>query len=136
MGTTLVLDTTALIMACMNDPRQATVASAMTNADVVVASERALPEALAAAPRICDDPYSEADLADALCRVNDRVHIATIDSTRLHHASTLARQTGMRLSAALHISTALMCGPDTMFATFDPNQIAAAVDLGLSVVST
>ena len=134
-GDVVVIDTTALLASCLNDSRRDIVTTAMRAAAYTVMSESAMAEALCAVPQICDDPYSESDLINALHHANDRCHIAAVDTARIHAATGIARRTGVRLSAAIHLDTAMSLGERAAIVTFDPRQITAAIDLDIHVIS-
>lgn len=134
-GDIVVIDTTALLASCLHDSRRDIVIAAMRSTAFTVMSESAMAEALCAVPHICDDPYSESDLINALHHAHDRCHIAAVDTARIHAATRIARRTGVRVSAAIHLDTAMSLGERAAIVTFDPRQITAAIDLDIHVIS-
>lgn len=136
MSPTLLLDTSALIALSVDGPHRPSMNEAMRRHPVRVASAMALTEALPTVDRLTDDPVHRHDLEDSLRITWDHLHIVPLDARCLETASRLARERMMRLSDAIHFAAADRLPTPLIFATVDPAQITAALDLGYEVWST
>ena len=130
---TLVVDTSALLARHLDVPARAVVLDACRADPQWCCSAAAVAEALAAVPRLTDDPEVAAALERALRTDAERFTVVPVDAACLARAAALSREQPLRLAHAVHLAAAeRLPGP----VTFDADQLPVALALGFAVVSS
>jgi predicted nucleic acid-binding protein len=132
---TLALDSSALLARYLDLPGRAVVVDAMRADTDWCASALALPECLALAGRLIDDPFLRADVVRAVRDDWQAVAVVPVDQPCLDRASSLLQAHPVRLVDAIHLAAADRLPRPVRFATFDPHQMAVALALGFEVIS-
>ena len=132
---TVVLDASALLALHVDSPARATVLDAMNGDTTWCACAVALPEAIAAAARLTDEPALVRELEDMVRHTWDFLHVVPADRSLLDEATTLATQQPIGVSSAMHLAAASRLPRPVRFVTFDSAQIPVALSLGFDVVS-
>ncbi|MGA1361776.1 MAG: type II toxin-antitoxin system VapC family toxin [Ilumatobacteraceae bacterium] len=132
---TVVLDASALLALHVDSPSRPVVLAAMESDTRWCACALALPEAVAAASRLTDEPVLAAAIEDSVRRTWDFLHVVPADRSLLDDAAALVAQQPVGVSAALHLVAASRLPRPVRFVTFDSAQIPVALSLGLDVVS-
>ena len=89
---TIVLDASALLALHIDSPARATVLDAMNGDTTWCACAVALPEAIAAAARLTDEPVLVRELEDMVRHTWDFLHVVPADRSLLDEATTLANR--------------------------------------------
>jgi predicted nucleic acid-binding protein len=126
---TVVLDASALLALHVDSPARRTVLDAMESDTSWCACAVALPEAVAAAARLTDEPVLVRVLEDMVRHTWDFLHVVPTDRALLATAQPLG------VSSAMHLAAAARLPRPVRFVTFDPAQIPVALSLGFDVVS-
>lgn len=95
----------------------------------------ALPEAVATAARLTDEPVLVRVLEDMVRHTWDFLHVVPTDRALLDEAAVLATAQPLGVSSAMHLAAAARLPRPVKFVTFDPAQIPVALSLGFEVVS-
>ena len=132
---TVVLDSSALLALHVESPARATVLQAMEAESAWCACAVALPEAIAAAARLTDEPVLVRGMEDMVRRTWDFLHVVPADRSLLDEATALATVQPIGISCAMHLAAAARLPRPVRFVTFDPAQIPVALSLGFDVVS-
>ena len=132
---TVVLDASALLALHVDSPARRTVLDAMESDTSWCACAVALPEAVAAAARLTDEPVLVRVLEDMVRHTWDFLHVVPTDRARLDEAAVLATAQPLGVSSAMHLAAAARLPRPVRFVTFDPAQIPVALSLGFDVVS-
>lgn len=130
-----VLDASALLALHIDSPARATVLAAMNEDTAWCACAVALPEAVAAASRLTDEPVLVRELEDMVRHTWDFLHVVPTDRALLDEAAALAGPQPIGVSSAMHLAAAARLPRPVRFVTFDPAQIPVALSLGFDVVS-
>jgi len=132
---TVVLDASALLALHVDSPARRTVLDAMESDTSWCACAVALPEAVAAAARLTDEPVLVRVLEDMVRHTWDFLHVVPTDRALLDEATVLATLQPVGVSSAMHLAAAARLPRPVRFVTFDPAQIPVALSLGFEVVS-
>ena len=132
---TVVLDASALLALHVDAPARTTVTEAMETDTAWCACAVALPEAVAAASRLTDEPVLVREIEDMVRHTWDFLHVVPVDRALLDEAAILTTQQPLGVSSALHLAAAARLPRPVSFVTFDPAQIPVALSLGFDVVS-
>jgi predicted nucleic acid-binding protein len=132
---TVVLDASALLALHVDSPARRTVLDAMESDTSWCACAVALPEAVAAAARLTDEPVLVRVLEDMVRHTWDFLHVVPTDRALLDEAAVLATAQPLGVSSAMHLAAAARLPRPVRFVTFDPAQIPVALSLGFDVVS-
>lgn len=132
---TVVLDASALLALHVDSPARHTVLDAMESDTSWCACAVALPEAVAAAARLTDEPVLVRVLEDMVRHTWDFLHVVPTDRALLDEAAVLATAQPLGVSSAMHLAAAARLPRPVRFVTFDPAQIPVALSLGFDVVS-
>ena len=132
---TVVLDASALLALHVDSPARRTVLDAMESDASWCACAVALPEAVAAAARLTDEPLLVRVLEDMVRHTWDFLHVVPTDRALLDEAAVLATLQPVGVSSAMHLAAAARLPRPVRFVTFDPAQIPVALSLGFDVVS-
>ena len=132
---TVVLDASALLALHVDSPARRTVLDAMESDTSWCACAVALPEAVAAAARLTDEPVLVRVLEDMVRHTWDFLHVVPTDRALLDEAAVLATLQPVGVSSAMHLAAAARLPRPVRFVTFDPAQIPVALSLGFEVVS-
>ncbi|MEY4364727.1 MAG: hypothetical protein RLZZ305_71 [Actinomycetota bacterium] len=132
---TVVLDASALLALHVDTPSREVVLGAMDAETRWCACAVALPEAVAAASRLTDEPVLASAIEDSVRRTWDFLHVVPADRDLLDEAAALVANQPLGVSAAMHLAAAARLPRPVRFVTFDPAQIPVALSLGFDVVS-
>lgn len=132
---TVVLDASALLALHVDSPARRTVLDAMESDTSWCVCAVALPEAVAAAARLTDEPVLVRVLEDMVRHTWDFLHVVPTDRALLDEAAVLATAQPLGVSSAMHLAAAARLPRPVRFVTFDPAQIPVALSLGFDVVS-
>ena len=132
---TVVLDASALLALHVDTPPRGVVLGAMESDTRWCACAVALPEAVAAASRLTDEPVLASAIEDSVRRTWDFLHVVPADRDLLDEAAALVASQPLGVSAAMHLAAAARLPRPVRFVTFDPAQIPVALSLGFDVVS-
>jgi hypothetical protein len=119
----------------VDSPARRTVLEAMESDTSWCACAVALPEAIAAASRLTDEPVLVRVLEDMVRHTWDFLHVVPTDRSLLDEATGLATAQPIGVSSAMHLAAASRLPRPVRFVTFDPAQIPVALSLGFDVVS-
>jgi uncharacterized protein len=131
----LALDSSALLARYLDHPARAVVLAAMDADRDWCASALALPECLALAARLVDDPLDRVGVARGLRDDWLRVTVVPVDQLCLDRAGELIEAHPLRMVDAIHLAAADRLPRPVRYATFDDHQIPVALALGFEVVS-
>ena len=131
----VVLDSSALLALHVESSSRATVLQAMEGDTDWCACAVALPEAIAAAARLTDEPVLVREMEDMVRHTWDFLHVVPADRSLLDEATALASAQPIGVSCAMHLAAAARLPRPVRFVTFDSAQIPVALSLGFDVVS-
>ena len=131
----IVLDASALLALHVESPSRHIVEQAMEDGREWCACAVALPESIAAATRMTDEPVLQREIEDMIRHTWDFLHVVPADRSLLDDAAELAVRQPIGVSAAMHLAAAARLPRPVRFVTFDPAQIPVALSLGFDVVS-
>lgn len=131
----VVLDSSALLALHVESSSRATVLQAMEGDTDWCACAVALPEAIAAAARLTDEPVLVREMEDMVRHTWDFLHVVPADRSLLDEATALATAQPIGVSCAMHLAAAARLPRPVRFVTFDSAQIPVALSLGFDVVS-
>lgn len=132
---TAFLDTTAVMSLFIAGPNRSLVEDLVRGEPAVCASHLALTESEMLIERLDLPPTDMRRLRQAFLRYWDSLHVVPVDARCLTRAGEIGRHQPVRIADAIHLAAADRVPRPVRFATFDPNQIGPALDLGFDVVS-
>jgi predicted nucleic acid-binding protein len=132
---TLALDTSALLARHLAVPMRDVVLAACADDPDWCCSAAALAEALAAIPRLTEDPDVAHAVERSLREDVERFAVVPVDAACLARATQLSREQPIRLAHAVHLAAAERLPSPVRFCTFDADQFPVAIALGFEVIS-
>lgn len=133
---TLFLDSTALFSRYTEGPEHEVVMDAMRADPIWCISAVAHTECEMLLQRLDLDDAERLRIRGAIRSESAMFHIVPVDERCLERATDLGSSQPLRTIDAIQLAAADRLPRPMVFATFDPNQIGPALDLGFDVVST
>ena len=134
-GTTLYVDTSALVRRYLHDRHRAVVLDAMAGADAWAASSLVRSEAQVALHRASVSPRQQQALWRELRDEWEAFWVVPLDDRCMARAVEIGATYGVRIVDAIHLAAADRLPGPVRYLTFDRRQIPAADALGFEVVS-
>lgn len=134
-GTTLFVDTSALLRRYVHAPGRDLVMATMESASTWSVSALARTEVLLGLRQMAVHPGQQDELWQMAREEWDTFWVVPVDDRCLARAVEIGANYGLRTIDAIHLAAAQRLPPPVRFLTFDRRQIPAAAALGFDVVS-
>ncbi|MCU0309347.1 MAG: type II toxin-antitoxin system VapC family toxin [Acidimicrobiales bacterium] len=133
---TLAVDTSALVLRYLDEPRTEEVLAAMEADPVWVASDLLRCEVTVLLHRLAGGPAQADELLRSFHADWDAFHVVPVDERCLTRAAEIGADFGLRVVDAVHLAAAARLPRPVRYLTLDPRQVLTAVALDLEPVPT